>query len=410
VTTSDSSVVSAALASPDVVAQITQLDTDIQAVLAALPQETQDAVAAKIASKEEQSTLATAASAATTTTATATTDSTTDTTATADTTLTTDSTTTVLTSYAASGAVTTNAQAPVNAGNSLPVTDAQSIASSLTPLVTQTIATKAKTTTTVTANAAATALAAKETQASTTLAEDTEPETAPTKTPQAPFVTSSLILANASETTDDTSNALIEPDALSGGNKSFSGTTPGSSASAAAEGSAATGTYSFTSTLSAFRATNGGAVGLPSVVDQVVLQMNRNVKNGQSQMSLQLQPSDLGKISVKLTMSSDGKVQGTVVADNPKTLDMLQKDSRSLERALQDAGLRADPGSLQFSLGGQKDSNNAGQAAGNGNASSGEASSDGTISAEDSDDTDLAAIGAMAETYYITPTGVNIRV
>jgi hypothetical protein len=174
-----------------------------------------------------------------------------------------------------------------------------------------------------------------------------------------------------------------------------------------AEGIQATGTYNFASTLSAFRAANGGAAGLPSVVDQVILQMNRGVKGGNDQMSVQLQPADMGKITVKLDFGSDGQVRGTVTADNPKTLDILQKDSRSLERALQDAGLRADSGSLQFNLSGQN--NQAGQMANQGTKNT-TLAADGTISAEDMDNGALADINAAVETYYVTPTSVNIRV
>jgi flagellar hook-length control protein FliK len=207
-----------------------------------------------------------------------------------------------------------------------------------------------------------------------------------------------------STSTDSDTNS----DFLSSKNHTASSANNASSQSAGmtAEGLSATGTYSFASTLSAIRATNGGSTGLPSVVDQVILQMNRNVKSGNDQMSLQLHPSDLGKITVKLDFSSDGKVQGTVTADNPKTLEMLQKDSRSLERALQDAGLRTDPGSLQFNLGGQS-GNGAGQASNNGNQGT-DSSEDGTISAQDNGG--LVDVGAISETYYVTPTGVNIRV
>ena len=93
-----------------------------------------------------------------------------------------------------------------------------------------------------------------------------------------------------------------------------------------------------------------------------MVQLNRAVKNGADQMTVQLHPLELGTINIKLTFAGDGSVQGTVVASNAATLEMLTKDSRNLERALQDAGLRADPGSLQFSLGGQSDTN-AGQTA-----------------------------------------------
>jgi len=193
------------------------------------------------------------------------------------------------------------------------------------------------------------------------------------------------------------------------GDPSLSETDSGLASSLTAEGAQAKGVYGFASTLSAFRATHGGLTGLPTVVDQVILHMNRNVKNGESQMSLQLQPSDLGKISVKLDFGSDGKVQGSVVVENPKTLEMLQKDSRSLERALQDAGLRAEPGSLQFSLSEQQDPNNPGHASEGAGKNSGNDAGDGTISAENSN-AGIVDIGAISETYYITPTGVNIRV
>jgi hypothetical protein len=111
-------------------------------------------------------------------------------------------------------------------------------------------------------------------------------------------------------------------------------------------------------------------------------------------------------------MSSDGKVQGTVVADNPTTLGLLQKDVRSLERALQDAGLRADPGSLQFSLGNQA-GNAFGQSAGNSSGQTSNQTSGGDSQSGTTSDlaTNLAAISSdTTETYYLTPGRVNLRV
>ncbi len=54
-----------------------------------------------------------------------------------------------------------------------------------------------------------------------------------------------------------------------------------------------------------------------------------------------------------MEVGHDGRVNAVVTADNKDTLDMLQKDSRELERALQQAGLQADSGSLSFNLRGQ---------------------------------------------------------
>ena len=41
--------------------------------------------------------------------------------------------------------------------------------------------------------------------------------------------------------------------------------------------------------------------------------------------------------------------------ERSETLDLLQRDARSLERALNDAGLKADSGSLEFNLRGDGD-------------------------------------------------------
>jgi hypothetical protein len=61
---------------------------------------------------------------------------------------------------------------------------------------------------------------------------------------------------------------------------------------------------------------------------------------------------------VRLDIGSDGKIQAVFAADKPQTVEMLQRDARELERSLQDAGLRADSGSLSFNLRGeQRDAN-----------------------------------------------------
>jgi flagellar hook-length control protein FliK len=86
---------------------------------------------------------------------------------------------------------------------------------------------------------------------------------------------------------------------------------------------------------------------------------------------------------------------------------MLHKDVRSLERALQEAGLRADPGSLQFSLGGQSN-NSSGQTAakdGSGGDASGNTASDASASG-----TPLDVSASSDEIYYLTPGRVNLKV
>ena len=73
------------------------------------------------------------------------------------------------------------------------------------------------------------------------------------------------------------------------------------------------------------------------------------VRDGMDMIRIQLEPADLGRVDVRLHMQ-DGAVTAVVTADNQDTLDLLQRDSRSLQQALQDAGLKTDSNGLSFSL------------------------------------------------------------
>lgn len=84
--------------------------------------------------------------------------------------------------------------------------------------------------------------------------------------------------------------------------------------------------------------------------DQVAIQLNKSAKAGNDRFTIQLNPADMGRVDVRMDIAKDGSVRVHVTADNPATYDMLQKDSRGLERALQQAGLQADSNSLSFSL------------------------------------------------------------
>lgn len=87
---------------------------------------------------------------------------------------------------------------------------------------------------------------------------------------------------------------------------------------------------------------------------QIAVHIVRAVADGVSRFSVQLQPAELGRVEVKMEVSRDGAVRALVMADRQETVDQLQRDSRALERALQEAGLKADSQNLQFSLrGGQ---------------------------------------------------------
>lgn len=84
--------------------------------------------------------------------------------------------------------------------------------------------------------------------------------------------------------------------------------------------------------------------------EQVAVQMQRAARDGVDKISIQLSPEELGRIHVKMDIDDDKKVRTTVTVERPATLDLLQRDSRALERALQEAGLKTDSGSLSFNL------------------------------------------------------------
>lgn len=71
---------------------------------------------------------------------------------------------------------------------------------------------------------------------------------------------------------------------------------------------------------------------------------------GASEFTIRLDPADLGKVEVKLAVDEDGSVKARIVVDRSETLNLLNRDARTLERAFDQAGLKTSPDSLEFSL------------------------------------------------------------
>ena len=87
-----------------------------------------------------------------------------------------------------------------------------------------------------------------------------------------------------------------------------------------------------------------------AVVDQVTVQITKAFHAGADKINIQLKPASLGRIDVQLEVAPDGRVSAIVTADNKDTLEMLQRDAKDLAKALQDAGLHADAGNMNFNL------------------------------------------------------------
>jgi flagellar hook-length control protein FliK len=70
---------------------------------------------------------------------------------------------------------------------------------------------------------------------------------------------------------------------------------------------------------------------------------------GDSRFTIRLDPPELGRIEVNLSVSSHGQAQAVLAVEKPQTLDLLLRDAPMLERALKDAGLELGS-NLSFSL------------------------------------------------------------
>ena len=83
---------------------------------------------------------------------------------------------------------------------------------------------------------------------------------------------------------------------------------------------------------------------------QIAARLNAGIK----QFDIRLDPPELGRIDVKLSIDDAGKAQAHLAVEKPQTLDLMQKDSGSLQRALKEAGIDLAQSGLQFSLKGQE--------------------------------------------------------
>jgi flagellar hook-length control protein FliK len=73
-------------------------------------------------------------------------------------------------------------------------------------------------------------------------------------------------------------------------------------------------------------------------------------RDGQNRFEIRLDPPELGRVDVHLRVDRDGNVSSRLIVERSETLDLLRRDAPSLERALQNAGLKTGEQGLQFSL------------------------------------------------------------
>lgn len=99
------------------------------------------------------------------------------------------------------------------------------------------------------------------------------------------------------------------------------------------------------------------------VVEQVKVNITKSAVKGIDKIDVHLKPEDLGHIEIKMQLSKDGKLQAHIISSRPETMEILQKEIQTLEKAFNDAGFQTDEGSLSFSF--REDGSAAGEREGN---------------------------------------------
>jgi flagellar hook-length control protein FliK len=83
---------------------------------------------------------------------------------------------------------------------------------------------------------------------------------------------------------------------------------------------------------------------------QVTARLAIGAAGGASSVRIELEPADLGRVEVALHLGDGGTAAASFTVDRPETLQLLQRDARTVTDMLAAAGFTVDPSSLGFSL------------------------------------------------------------
>ena len=88
----------------------------------------------------------------------------------------------------------------------------------------------------------------------------------------------------------------------------------------------------------------------PQTIPLLAAAMMRRYNNGMKEFTLRLDPPELGRVDVRLTVGTDKKVRAVVSTDRSEALSDLTRSARDLTRALMEAGLELEENGLSFSM------------------------------------------------------------
>jgi flagellar hook-length control protein FliK len=88
----------------------------------------------------------------------------------------------------------------------------------------------------------------------------------------------------------------------------------------------------------------------PQSAVRLAAQISQRFNNGSRVFEIRLDPAELGKVDVRLELLPNKQVQARMSVERPETLNELQRATRDLERALNEAGLELAEDGLEFQL------------------------------------------------------------
>jgi Flagellar hook-length control protein FliK len=95
---------------------------------------------------------------------------------------------------------------------------------------------------------------------------------------------------------------------------------------------------------------------LPPATEQISLHMKKALDSDENRIRIKMHPISLGAIDIQMDVGHDGTIKAVLAAEKHETFAWLQKDATTLEKAINDTGLKLDSQhglSFQFKGNGQ---------------------------------------------------------
>ena len=137
---------------------------------------------------------------------------------------------------------------------------------------------------------------------------------------------------------------------MQAGSEALSATTKGLAQAAAEASTTAHGQAAVASQAGTGIAQTNGSILINTPLSAVPMALGMKAMNGASRFEIRLDPAELGRIAVSLDIDDEGTVKARLVVDRVETLQLLQRDARTLERAFEQAGLKPSEDGIDLSL------------------------------------------------------------